>query len=221
MSDNGTKKFDGGLEDYVDVAERISLFYDRHPDGSLTRDGKPAVMEVGDKVFVAYTALAHRYPGDPHPGMGTAWEPFPGPTPFTRDSELMNAETAAWGRAIVAVGIGASKGIASTQEVRNRSGEERPQRKAGNPQAVISEPQAKRAFAIARQAGKTDADVAAVLKMFGYSALAEIRKGSYDEVVARLESKEPIPVGGTDVPADDADLRADADKAHADENVPF
>jgi hypothetical protein len=27
------------------------------------------------------------------PGIGMAWEPFPGRTPYTKASELMNAET--------------------------------------------------------------------------------------------------------------------------------
>ena len=64
---------------------------------------------------------------------GTAWEPIPGPTPYTKDSELMNAETAAWGRAIIAAGI-PSKKIASSQEVQARQepkGEE-PRTKAQN-----------------------------------------------------------------------------------------
>jgi hypothetical protein len=111
---------DGGLEDYVDVAERIVAFTERYPDGSLqTRTWD--VREIGGRLFIVYQALAYRQPDDQRPGMGTAWEPFPGPTPFTRDSELMNAETAAWGRAIVAVGITASRKIASTQEVRARA----------------------------------------------------------------------------------------------------
>ena len=44
---------------------------------------------------------------------------MPGPTPFTRDSEMMNSQTAAWGRAIIAVGI-PSKKIASAEEVQAR-----------------------------------------------------------------------------------------------------
>ena len=44
---------------------------------------------------------------------------------FTKDSELQNAETAAWGRAIVAVLASDTKeGIASREEVRNRQTEE-------------------------------------------------------------------------------------------------
>src|SRR5580765_2100371 len=93
------------LADYVDVAERIRLFIDRYPDGSLTQHTAPYLLNVGERVFMVYTAAAYRTPDDQRPGIGTAWEPVPGPTQFTRDSELMNAETAAWGRAIVALGI--------------------------------------------------------------------------------------------------------------------
>jgi hypothetical protein len=50
---------------------------------------------------------------------------FPGRTPYTKGSELQNAETSAWGRAIVAVGAAdTKKGIASSEEVRNRRGEQ-------------------------------------------------------------------------------------------------
>jgi hypothetical protein len=108
------------LDSYVDVAERIARFYDKHPDGRLSRLGEPKLMEVGGKLFIVYTARAYRTPDDPIPAIGTAWEPFPGPTQFTRDSELMNAETAAWGRAIVAAGIPAKK-IASREEVAART----------------------------------------------------------------------------------------------------
>lgn len=108
-------------DDYIDVAERLKQFYEKYPDGRVTRRGEPKVMELGNKTFVVYTAEAYRTPDDPKPCVGTAWEPFPGPTPFTRDSELMNAETSAWGRAIVAAGI-PSKKIASANEVANREG---------------------------------------------------------------------------------------------------
>jgi hypothetical protein len=119
------------LENYVDVAERIEKFYERYPDGRLVRDGDwrvttvEAVTENGEAIkrtFIVYHALAYRDPDDKHPGPGSAWEPFPGPTPFTKDSELMNAETAAWGRAMAAVGIETRRGIASRQEVQARQG---------------------------------------------------------------------------------------------------
>lgn len=113
-------------DDYVDVSTRIGLFYKRFPDGRLTRDGDPYFVKIGQspdgsggKDYVVYKALAYRTPEDAHPAPGTAWEPWPGPTPFTRDSELMNAETAAIGRAIVMAGIPSQK-IASQEEVQAR-----------------------------------------------------------------------------------------------------
>ncbi len=108
--------------DYVDVAERIREFYAKYPTGSLQAlcDGVP--MEVGGHWYVKYVAAAYRTPDDPCPGVGAAWEPVPGPTPFTKNSELQNAETSAWGRAIVAVGI-PSKKIATAQDVQNRQAE--------------------------------------------------------------------------------------------------
>lgn len=107
--------------DYVDVAERIREFRDKHPDGSL-QQVEWHVETIGDRSFVCYTAAAYRNPSDERPGIGTAWEPFPGPTQFTRDSELMNAETSAWGRAIIAALAGDAKRVASANEVANRQG---------------------------------------------------------------------------------------------------
>jgi hypothetical protein len=48
-----------------------------------------------------------------------AWEPVPGKTPYTRGSELMVAETSAWGRALAAIGIATNKSVASAEEVRS------------------------------------------------------------------------------------------------------
>lgn len=118
--------FKGPL-DYIDVAARIVEFRTKHSDGSLTRvapDGSLVPLEFMDfagKTWVVYTAFAYRSPDDRLPGVGTAWEPVPGPTQFTKDSEVQNAETAAWGRAIVAaLAADTKKGIASAEEVRNR-----------------------------------------------------------------------------------------------------
>lgn len=112
------------LSDYVDVRQRIQMFKDKYPTGTL----QPAdlsnpfkVVQIGDKFFIAYTACAFRTADDPRPGVGVAWEPVPGRTPYTKDSELMNAETSAWGRAIIAVlAVDRLNQIASAEEVRNR-----------------------------------------------------------------------------------------------------
>lgn len=106
------------LDDYVDVAERIREFSAKYPDGSLQGQGYFVTEPV---VGYHYSAKAYRTPDDPRPGVGTAFEPIPGKTPYTRDSEVQNAETSAWGRAIVALGFNTKK-IASRQEVRNRDG---------------------------------------------------------------------------------------------------
>lgn len=108
---------------YKDVAQRIADLKALHPDAIL-RPANPdhpfEVVTIGDKTFVAYAAACYRTPNDPLPAIGVAWEPFPGRTPYTRDSELMNAETSAWGRAIVAALRSESRSIASADEVRNR-----------------------------------------------------------------------------------------------------
>ena len=111
------------LDDYVDVAERIRIFRDRFPEGTL-QPLDPSdpfhIVEVAGQTFIQYTAVAYRSPNDQLPGIAVSWEPFPGKTPYTAGSELMNAETAAWGRAIIAALVADSKKIASLDEVRAR-----------------------------------------------------------------------------------------------------
>lgn len=118
------KSFD--LDTYNTVAERIAEFREKHPDGSL-QQVRYELLEVGEKMFIAYTAAAYRNPDDKLPGIGCAWEPVPGPTQFTRDSEMQNAETAAWGRAIVAaLAADTTKGVASWDEIENRGSNPEP-----------------------------------------------------------------------------------------------
>lgn len=112
--------------DYIDVAERIVEFRTKHPAGSLQQVSLD-FREVNGAWWVIYTAAAYRTADDERPGIGTAWEPIPGRTNFTRDSEVQNAETAAWGRAIVAaLAADTKRGIASAEEVRNRRAETMP-----------------------------------------------------------------------------------------------
>lgn len=114
-------------EGYIDVASRIVDFRTKHPSGSL----QPAdlsspyrVETIGDQTYIVVVAAAYRSQEDVRPGIGMAYEQFPGKTQFTRGSELQNAETSAWGRAIVAaLAADTHKGIASQEEVRNRQAE--------------------------------------------------------------------------------------------------
>jgi hypothetical protein len=111
------------MEGYVDVAERIRQLREKHPQAVL-RPWNPAepfrIMEIGGREFIVYTAVCYRSPDDPMPAIAVAAEPAVGKTNFTRDSEVMNAETSAWGRCIVACLAADTQRIASFEEVRNR-----------------------------------------------------------------------------------------------------
>ena len=113
-----------GPLDYIDVATRIADFREKFPDGRL-RQKDVQFLDFAGQFWVVFTAEALRSEDDQNPAQGTAWEPVPGKTNFTRDSELQNAETAAWGRAIVAALASDTKnGVASREEVRNRQEQE-------------------------------------------------------------------------------------------------
>lgn len=109
------------MDDYVDVAERLRMFKEKYPNGSLQQESLQFIDFAG-KSWVVYTAAAYRSPDDIRPGHGTAWEPVPGKSNFTRDSETSNAETSAWGRAIIAILVAdGGKRIASKQEIQAKA----------------------------------------------------------------------------------------------------
>lgn len=116
------------LDNYKDVPTRIAEFREAHPDGRL----RPAdlsmpyrIETIEGETFIVYVAAAYRNELDNLPGIGMAWEPFPGKTSYTKDSELQNAETSAWGRAIVAALKADTRTapIASREEVQARQGD--------------------------------------------------------------------------------------------------
>lgn len=118
------------MGDYVEVADRIVEFRTKYPEGSL----QPADLAVPYRIevidgatYIAVVAAAYRTADDQRPGIGMAYEAFPGKTPYTKGSELQNAETSAWGRAIVAaLAADTKRGIASAEEHRNRDAERTP-----------------------------------------------------------------------------------------------
>ena len=118
-------------------------FYEQYPTGALQSE----VVELTD-VRVTVKAWAYRTPDDPRPGIGHSYVNIPGATKFTRGSEIENAETSAWGRALAAIGIKTGKGIASREEIANKEGEwERPdphpdQRRPSRPPQPRIEPTA-------------------------------------------------------------------------------
>jgi hypothetical protein len=196
---SGNEDYESRLKGYVDVNERILKFYDKHPDGRLTPanpDQPYEVVNIGGDLLVVYTAAAYRDPDDPHPGIGVATERYPGLTPYTRGSEIMNAETSAWGRAIVATGITSKDGaVASRQEVENRRNE---------PDDVLP--------AIRCKAGLLDlvsGDKALAASIWADADLEgaeHITRAKYDELLATArEQCDPFPTdGGPDDDPDDA-----------------
>jgi len=116
-----TGKYDDRLADYVDVKERVKLLYATYPDARLVTDSASMSLDPDGIVRVWCKALAYRTADDPHPGVGWSYLAVPGSTPYTRGSEIENAETSAWGRAIGALGIGIDKSIASSDEVRTKA----------------------------------------------------------------------------------------------------
>ena len=113
----------GFANDYVEVAERVSLFFQKYPNGSIQADPAKVVI-VGERTFITVVVRAYRTADDTRPGIAQAWEAFPGKTNFTRDSEAMNAETSAVGRALGLLGIASKRSIATKEDVQRRQAEQ-------------------------------------------------------------------------------------------------
>jgi len=134
------------LGDYVTVPERIAAFYAIHPNGRIC-SSTPKVVTIADRVFIEVTTSVWRDLEDVIPCVGTAWEPFPGKTPYTKDSEMMNAETSAIGRAIAASGVAVNRSLASREEVAARTSQPAPKVRQA-PKPADGEKPAKQADAI-------------------------------------------------------------------------
>jgi hypothetical protein len=109
------------LGDYVEVKDRIALFYEMFGQGRLVTEEVRATTEPDGKPRIWVKAAAYRTVDDAHPGIGWSWMELPGTTPYTKGSELENTETSAWGRAIASLGILILKGIATGNEVASKA----------------------------------------------------------------------------------------------------
>lgn len=115
------KKFD--LGDYVEVKDRIRVFYELFGNGRLVTSRVFTELGPDGKGRVLVEAKAYRNPDDPLPGVGWSWMELPGTTSYTKGSELENTETSAWGRAIGSLGILIDHSIASQNEIANKEDE--------------------------------------------------------------------------------------------------
>lgn len=176
---------------YVEVKDRIEAFYAKYPEGSIQSE---IVMLTDEKVVVK--AFAFRFLEDTRPGIGHSQLGIPGKTNYTRESELENAETSAWGRAIAALGFEVKRSIASSEEVRNKQADSQPAQQAAPAQAAAN-PNAKLATqaqknlirAKAREAGITDEELKALrLSVTGKQSSAQFTSGDVDAMLKGIES---------------------------------
>ena len=108
------------LGDYVDVPTRFRLALDKWPDLRVV-ESPAEIVTIGDRTFISVTVKVYRDLLDLLPCVATAWEPFPGTTPYVRNSEMMNCSTSALGRALgMMIPFGK---MASFEEVQNRQDE--------------------------------------------------------------------------------------------------
>lgn len=105
------------LSEYVDVPTRFAALLAKWPDLRI-KEHAPEIITISDQVFISVTMEAWRTLDDPIPCQATCFEPFPGKTAFTRDSEQMNASTSCLGR-LAGLMMSFPK-MASLEEVQNR-----------------------------------------------------------------------------------------------------
>lgn len=111
------------LKDYVDTKTRLTEALRVFPELRVVEDA-PKVVTVANQTFIECRVTVWRDPADPVPVIAHIYEPFPGTTPYTRQSEQANGATSVLGRALGYMGFGITASIATANEVRNRAAEE-------------------------------------------------------------------------------------------------
>jgi hypothetical protein len=101
------------LNDYVQVNERVELFYKKYPNGSIQTE---IVSNHEGEVIVK--AFIYRDREDTRPCTGHAME-VAGSSFINKTSHIENCETSAVGRALAMLGFEIKKSIASQEEVAN------------------------------------------------------------------------------------------------------
>ena len=104
------------LSGYVTVVDRLRAALEAFPDLRIVERSAELVTWADDLRLVC-TVEVRRTVDDPVPVVASAAEVYPGRTPFTRGSELMNGYTSAVGRALGYMGFGLAGGLASADEV--------------------------------------------------------------------------------------------------------
>lgn len=105
------------LDGYIPVNERLLTALMQYPDLRVVEAGHHT-EELGGEIVLVCKVAVYRTPDDQLPAIGTASEPVPGRTPYTKGSELMVGYTSALGRALGYMGIGIERALASSDEVK-------------------------------------------------------------------------------------------------------
>ena len=107
------------LSEYVDVKTRLKQALALYPQLRIV-EHRPEITQVGDQLFIECSVTVSRDPDDPIPVTAYIFEPYPGKTTFTKNSEQANGATSVLGRALGYMGLGIDKSIASSNEVLGR-----------------------------------------------------------------------------------------------------
>ena len=181
-----TLPFDSGA--YAPVADRIALFYDRHPTGRIVTD----LVERGE--VVVFKALVYRSANDMHPA-ATGWASERiGDGEINAVACVENTETSAIGRALANLGFTASSRRPSAEEMEKAARERarltrESQGSARDPRLAVSRvreslPKPMRWDADATTAGNSAAAIDAL------ELLAEAARAGLDPIrVTRLRTR--------------------------------
>jgi hypothetical protein len=134
------------LSEYVDVKTRLKQALATFPQLRIV-EHRPEITQVGDQLFIECSVTVSRDPDDPIPVTAYIFEPYPGKTTFTKNSEQANGATSVLGRALGYLGFGIDKSIASSNEVlgRQQAAEETDRTKVvsiARPTPVLDSPRA-------------------------------------------------------------------------------
>ena len=114
------------LQNYVDVPTRLAEAYKRWPNLRIQETVNETVTMPDGSCFIRCSVTVWRDETDTLPAIATAAEPYPGKTPYTKNSEFMVGMTSALGRALGYMGCGVSKSIASRNEIEARQNPDEP-----------------------------------------------------------------------------------------------
>lgn len=114
------------IDNYVDVPTRLKEALETHPNLRIQETAAEVVTMPDGSTFYRCTVTVWRDETDPLPSIATAAEPYPGKTPYTKNSEFMVGMTSALGRALGYMGFGISKSIASKNEIQARQDPKKP-----------------------------------------------------------------------------------------------